>query len=75
MKRIILIIALICLAGCVNLYAQEGVTPVNLDASTNGDTIDGVSPQSTYLLLTAAIPVTIMEAMTILFTSLETVKV
>lgn len=49
MKRIILIIALICLAGCVNLYAQEGVTPVNLDASTNGDTIDGVSPQSVYL--------------------------
>ena len=48
MKKIALVVIMLCAVGCMQLYAQGGITEIILNASTNGDTIDGVAAP-TYL--------------------------
>ena len=48
MKKVVLILIVLFLGGGVSLHAQNGITPINVDASTHGDTID-VSNATVYL--------------------------
>ena len=48
MKKIAILAFILCITGCMELFAQGGITEISLDASRNGDTIDGVAG-TTYL--------------------------
>lgn len=49
MKKIALLVVLLIAAACTQLYAQGGITEINLDGSTNGDTIVGIGSTTTYI--------------------------